>query len=341
MGSGNDPWDFLVLGVLFVCAEGYIEMSKECHRLEEKVRIAALSVASNTLMTTGKIFAGISSGSVSIISEGIHSGIDLLAAIIALVAVHESGKPADEKHEYGHGKIENVSGTVEAVLIFIAAIWIIVEAIRKIKEGVKVENLELGIIVMGISVIVNIVVSTMLLRVAKKTDSVALEADGLHLRTDVYTSGGVFLGLLLMKLTGWTMFDPLVAIAVALLICKAAFNLTKEAFMPLVDVSLPANEREIIINIINSHSRNIVEFHKLRTRRAGAERHIDLHLVVPKNTSVVVVHELCNQIEKEIHQQLRMAQVLIHTEPCTDRNLPCDKFKEFEHDCGQCEEMKK
>ncbi|MFZ3371927.1 MAG: cation diffusion facilitator family transporter, partial [Desulfitobacteriaceae bacterium] len=184
-------------------------------------------------------------------------------------------------------------------------------------------------------------VSTMLLKVAKKTDSVALEADGRHLRTDVYTSAGVFIGLLLIKITGWTMFDPLVAIAVALLICKAAFDLTKEAFMPLVDVSLPAVEREIIINIINTHSKKVVEFHKLRTRRAGAERHIDLHLVVPKNTSVEAVHELCNQIEKEIHQQLRMAHVLIHAEPCTDRNVPCDKFKEFEQECGQCEENKK
>ena len=309
--------------------------------MDEKLRVAALSVASNTLLTSGKIIAGIFSGSVSIISEGIHSGIDLLAAIIALFAVRESGKPADEQHEYGHGKIENVSGTVEAVLIFVAAVWIIIEAVKKIKEGVKVENLELGLIVMGISVIANIIVSTLLLRVAKRTDSVALEADGLHLRTDVYTSAGVFLGLLLIKITGWMMFDPLVAIIVALLICKAAFDLTKEAFMPLVDISLPPHEREIIIDIINSHSRSIVEFHKLRTRRAGAERHIDLHLVVPKNISVVVVHELCDQIEKEINLQLRMAQVLIHTEPCTDRNLPCDKYKEFEHECGQCEENKK
>ncbi len=309
--------------------------------MDQKVQVAALSVASNTLLTSGKIIAGIYSGSVSIISEGIHSGIDLLAAIIALFAVRESGKPADEKHEYGHGKIENVSGTIEAVLIFIAAIWIIIEAVKKIEEGVKVENLELGLIVMGISVVANLIMSTLLLRVAKKTDSVALEADGLHLRTDVYTSAGVFLGLLLMKITGWAMFDPLVAIVVALLICKAAFDLTKEAFMPLVDVSLPANEREIIINAINSHSKNIVEFHNLRTRRAGAERHIDLHLVVPKHTSVVTVHELCNEIEHEIYQQLRMAHVLIHAEPCTDRNLPCTKCEKFEDDCGQCEEIKK
>ncbi|MHB8125149.1 MAG: cation diffusion facilitator family transporter [Desulfitobacteriaceae bacterium] len=309
--------------------------------LDKKVRVAVLSVVSNTLLTLSKIFAGIISGSVSIISEGIHSGIDLVAAIIALFAVHESGKPADEKHEYGHGKIENVSGTVEAVLIFAAAIWIIVEAVKKIKEGVKVENLELGLIVMGISVVVNTIVSTMLLRVAKKTDSVALEADGLHLRTDVYTSAGVFIGLLLMKITGWTMFDPLVAIGVALLIFKTAFDLIKEAFMPLVDVSLPSAEHEIIIDIINSHSLNIVEFHNLRTRRAGAERHIDLHLVVPKNTSVETVHELCNQIEKEIYQQLRMAHVLIHVEPCTDRKVPCSKFSELDHHCEQCEEVKK
>jgi len=284
--------------------------------MEEKARVAALSVISNTLLTTGKLFIGFMSGSVSIVSEGMHSGIDLLAAVIALLAVRHSGKPADDRHAYGHGKLENVSGTIEAVLIFFAAVWIIVEAASKMANGVTVEDIGLGLAVMGISALLNLVISTMLLRVARKTGSVALQADALHLRTDVYTSAGVFLGLLLIRLTGWSILDPLVAIVVAVLIMKAALDLTKEAFMPLIDASLPQPEQAIITRILARYAADYLEFHALRTRRSGAERHIDLHLVVPKHNSVETVHELCDRIEEEINEQLPGTHVLIHAEPC-------------------------
>ena len=299
--------------------------------MEAKARVASMSVISNAFLTVGKVTIGFASGSVSILSEGIHSGIDLFAALIAFFAVRESGKPADDRHAYGHGKIENVSGTVEALLIFVAATWIMVEAIHKITNRVQVESVGWGLVIMGISAVLNLIVSTMLMRVAKKTDSVALEADSMHLRTDVYTSAGVFVGLILIQVTGWSIFDPVVAIAVALLIIKTAVNLTREAFMPLVDTSLPAAETEIITSIINKHEHEFVEFHKLRTRKAGAERHIDLHLVVPKDNSVAQVHDLCNRIEREIKEELHEAHVLIHSEPCTDRQTSC----------AQCEGMKR
>lgn len=308
--------------------------------MKEKTRVASLSVASNTFLTLGKVVIGLTSGSVSILSEGIHSGIDLVAAIIALIAVRESGKPADSRHTYGHGKIENVSGTIEAVLIFFAAIWIIVEAIQKLVEGVYVESLGLGLFIMGISAILNFIVSTLLMRVAKQTESVALEADALHLRTDVYTSAGVFIGLALMKVTGWAILDPLVAMIVALLIIKAAYDLTKEAFMPLVDVSLPEEEHEIISKVLNTHASEFVEFHKLRTRRAGAERHIDLHLVVPKYTPVVEVHELCDEIEHEIYEKLGGAHVLIHAEPCSNRDEVCPVTEGAVTSCQRCQVRK-
>lgn len=291
--------------------------------MQEKTRVASISVASNTFLTVSKITIGLLSGSVSILSEGIHSSIDLVAAIIALFAVKESGKPADERHTYGHGKIENVSGTIEAALIFVAAIWIIYEAAQKIIYGTEVNNLGFGLIIMGISALTNFIVSSMLIRTAKKTESVALKADAMHLRTDVYTSLGVLAGLALMKLTGWTILDPLAAIFVALLIIKAAYDLTKEAFMPLVDVSLPSHEHEIITEILEAHAAEYVEFHGLRTRRAGSERHIDLHLVVPRLVPVYEVHRLCDQIEVEIAERLPRSSVLIHAEPCSDLNEPC------------------
>lgn len=304
--------------------------------MKEKTRAASISVLSNTVLTTGKVVIGLTSGSVSILSEGIHSGIDLVAAIIALFAVRESGKPADDRHTYGHGKIENVSGTVEALLIFIAAIWIIVEAVHKLSAGVAVDNLGWGLVIMGFSAVVNLLVSTLLLKVAKKTDSVALEADALHLRTDVVTSAGVFVGLLLMKITGWEIFDPLIAILVALLIIKAAYDLTKEAFMPLVDVSIDEEEYQVILAVLNEYASQFVEFHKLRTRRAGSERHIDLHLVVPKYESLLRVHELCDQIEKEIEEKLPRTNILIHAEPCSDRTGGCSVCEETNLNCHGC-----
>lgn len=300
----------------------------------EKTTVAALSVLSNTFLTLGKITVGFISGSMSILSEGIHSGMDLIAAIIALLAVKQSEKPADDRHAYGHGKFENVSGTMEALLIFIAAAWIIYEAASKFTTGVHIDQFGLGIVVMGASALINLVVSTLLFRVAKKTDSIALEADALHLRTDVYTSGGVFIGLIIMKLTGWSILDPIIAIAVALLIIKAAYNLTKEAFMPLVDTTLPEEEYLAITNILEVHAHNFIEFHQLRTRKSGSERYIDLHLVVPSQEPVKKVHDLCDHLEEEINKQLPRTHVLIHFEPCSERLGPCSH-------CVGCEQKLK
>ena len=310
--------------------------------MEEKMQVASISVASNSFLALTKVAIGLASGSVSILSEGIHSGIDLLAAFIALFAVRESGKPADSRHAYGHGKIENVSGTIEAALIFVAALMIIVEAIQKIQqiiggEGGRVGDLGLGLMIMGVSALMNLIVSSKLMKVAKRTDSVALEADALHLRTDVYTSVGVFMGLLLIKITGWVILDPIIALGVALMIIKASLELTKKAFSPLVDVSLPDEEREIISEILQLHAVEFVEFHKLRTRKAGAERHVDLHLVVAKYTSVVDVHELCDLIEQEINLRLHGTHVLIHAEPCSTRDVECPVEEGLVPSCQRCQ----
>lgn len=312
--------------------------------VKEKIGVAALSVASNTFLTLAKVIIGLVSGSVSILSEGIHSGMDLLAAFIALFAVKESEKPADSGHAYGHGKIENVSGTIEAVLIFVAALMIIIESGKKIGEIVSgadapVEGwgLSLGLLVMGASALINLIVSSRLMRVARKTDSVALEADALHLRTDVYTSAGVFVGLLVIRFTGWTILDPIIALGVALMIIKAACDLTKKAFSPLVDVSLPEEERSIISQALMLHAEEFVEFHDLRTRKAGAERHVDLHLVVAKFKPVVEVHDLCDLIEQEINCKLKGTHVLIHAEPCSDKDTKCPVEEGAANFCQRCQ----
>src|SRR5512137_1393371 len=268
-----------------------------------KSRAAVCSIISNSILIVIKLLVGIMMQSVSVISEAVHSGLDLVAAIIAWFSVRESGKPADDEHRFGHGKIENVAGTIEAVLIFGAAFFIIWEAVKKLMAGaVEIESLGLGAVVMGISACANYLVSRHLLNVAVKTDSVALEADAMHLRTDVYTSVGVLGGLVAIKLTGIVVLDPIIAIVVALMIIKAAWDLTKTAFFHILDVKLPDDEEAIIHDVMGNYSGKYIEYHKLRTRKSGHVRHIDMHLVVPKQMTVYAGHTLTHEIISDIEK---------------------------------------
>jgi cation diffusion facilitator family transporter len=280
-----------------------------------KTKVAALSVASNTLLIILKVIAGVMSGSVSIISEAIHSGMDLVASIIAFFSVRTASTPADRDHPYGHGKIENVSGVAEGLLIFVAAGMIIFESVKKLHAPTPIEETTIGIAVMVISAIVNMIVSSMLYRTAREEDSVALEADALHLKTDVYTSLGVALGILLIKVTGITILDPLVAIAVALLIIKESYTLCKNAFGPLLDTKLADAEEQLIQDILQKYENQMVDFHKLRTRKAGQTRYIDFHLTVQANMSVKDAHDLSDQMVAEIKSALPHSHVYIHIEP--------------------------
>jgi len=287
---------------------------------DERVTAAWVSVGSNALLVISKLLAGFFVGSVSIISEAIHSANDLLASFIALFAVKTSSKPPDKEHPFGHAKVENVSGTIEALLIFLAAFFIIKEAVDRLLHGGEMQTLGWGLGVMGFSALLNLAVSQYLMHVAKKTDSIALEADAMHLRTDVYTSAGVFIGLLLIKLTGYTIIDPIAAILVAMLILKAAYDLTRKAFMPLMDTALSDREIESIKSVLDQYSSEYVSYHNMRTRRAGRECHVDLHLVARPEMSIKEVHDLCDQIERGINDMVPFSYVLIHAEPDEESN---------------------
>ncbi len=292
---------------------------------KEKTSIARLSIISNATLVALKLAVGIMIGSVSVISEAIHSGIDLVAAIIAYFSVRQSSQPPDAEHTFGHGKIENVSGAVEAVLIFIAAGLIIWEAYNKILHGVEIEDVSLGILVMLLSVVVNYFVSEKLLKTAKRTDSIALEADGWHLRTDVLTSLGIFGGLVAIKLTGIAILDPILAMLVALFILKAAFELTVKSVKDLLDIRLPKEEEDEIKKILSNYAGSFVEFHDLRTRKSGSDRFVDLHLVVHKKLSVEEAHDLSDRIEADIAQRFPRTSVIIHIEPCKETIKNCEE----------------
>lgn len=288
-----------------------------------KVRVAALSVVSNSTLVVMKLAAGLAIGSVSIISEAIHSAVDLLAAVIALFSVKTSSIPPDSKHPFGHGKIENLSGTIEALLIFVAAIWIIVEAVEKLMHPQPMESLGWGVGVMLFSVVVNIIVSSKLFKVGRETDSIALQADAWHLRTDVYTSLGVMVSLTLIWMgqgifPGKDLFwlDPVAAIGVAIFIIKAAYDLTAHSAKDLLDVHLPAVEVEWIRQCICDQNSVVRGFHDLKTRKAGHFRFVEFHLKVAPYMSVMESHDITKVLKKNIRAQFPGTTVTIHIEPC-------------------------
>ncbi len=290
----------------------------------EKLKAARLSIFSNLVLTTGKLIVGAAMNSISVISEGIHSGLDLLAAFIAFASVRESNKPADDKHQYGHGKFENLAAIIEALLILAAAGLIIKEAVPKLYGTVEVKSLGLGGAVMAVSALVNIYVSSRLMRVARKTGSPALEADAWHLRTDVLTSLGVLAGIVLIKLTGLYIIDPLIALGVAVLILKAAFSLLRESLNSIVDTRLPESDEKAIRQVLEAYAEQYVDYRNLRTRRAGPQRHVDFNLVVPRGKKIVSTHALCDSIERALHRRLPGVEVIIHAEPCAPKDGDCE-----------------
>lgn len=280
----------------------------------EAVAAARLSIVSNSLLTLLKLGVGLTSGSVSVLSEAAHSGTDLVASWIAYFSVRASARPADDEHPYGHGKIESISGLTEALLIFAAAGYIVFEAVRRMMVHGRPPEVGAGLIVMGASTLVNTGISAYLFRVAKRADSLALRADAEHLRTDVYTSLGVFIGLALVRATHLAVLDAIAAICVACLIIGAAWRLSRSAIEPLLDTRLPAVDVAVITSILDRDPR-VMGYHKLRTRKSGAARHVDAHILVDDQMSLVEAHDLTEQLEDEVRRRLPNAEVTLHTEP--------------------------
>ncbi len=282
-----------------------------------KSRAAAVSIASNSILIAFKVVAGLLSGSIAILSEALHSSSDLIAAVIAFLAVRRAAEPPDERHPYGHEKVENVSGVIEALLIIGAAVVIIVEAVHKLIDGVTIDFVWLGIAVMAASGVVNLVVSrAVLYPVARRTQSAALEADAAHLLTDVYTSFGVAGGLLLVQLTGVEWIDPVAAIAVAGLIVRTGYRLVVGSTRVLLDETLEPDELEVIRRCIKDHKGTIIAgYHRLRARKAGSRRHIDLHITVDESLRVGEAHDVAEHIAADIRACIPNADVLVHIEP--------------------------
>jgi cation diffusion facilitator family transporter len=281
-----------------------------------KERAAAISIISNTLLIALKVVAGIVTGSIAILTEAAHSAIDLVASVIAFFSVRKAGQPADESHPYGHDKVENVAAGIEGMLILVGAGVIVFESVRRLAQGSEVESLGFGIAVVGFSAVANLGVSSYLYRQARATESPALEGDAAHLRTDAFTSVGVLVGLVLVELTGATWLDPAAALIVAAAIVFAGVRILNRTSRVLVDEALPDEEMKAVREIVAGHGApELIGFHKLRARRAGSRRYVDLHLQFRDGTSLHRAHEISHELQRAIASKLRGADVLIHLEP--------------------------
>jgi cation diffusion facilitator family transporter len=270
-----------------------------------------------------KVVVAVITGSISILAQAVDSSLDLVAVAITFVALRVATKPADEEHPFGHGKVDNIAATAQALLILTAGGLIIYSAVQRIVTGARVELAEAGIAVMLVSMIVSIFLSRYLLKVSRATGSIALEANSRNIAADVYSTASVMAGLLVVRFTGLQILDPIIAIAVAGLILKSGYDVLRKSFGGLIDTRLPKEEEEQIASAIREHTGQLVGFHGLRTRKAGSYRYVDLHLVMPKNASVEKAHRMCDHLERDIKNRLPHTQVTIHVEPCTT-------------DCKQC-----
>ena len=259
--------------------------------------------------------AGAITGSVAILTEAMHSSIDLIASIVAYFSVRKADEPADESHRYGHEKIENLAAAIEGMLILVGSGVIAFEAIHRLATGAGVHHLGFGIGVIAASAVANLVVSTIIARQAG-TDSPALAGDAAHLRTDALTSAGVLVGLVLVQVTGDDWIDAAVALAVATAIVASGVRLLSRSSRVLVDEALPEDELAAIREaVLELGPRGVVGYHKLRTRRAGARRYVDLHVQFRSGTTLESAHEIAHELQDAIRRRLGNADVLIHLEP--------------------------
>lgn len=286
--------------------------------MRTKTGAAGLSIASNSALIVLKLVAGAITGSIAIVTEAIHSAIDLLASIVAYFSVRAADEPADREHPYGHEKVENLAAAIEGMLILVGAGVIVFEATRRLVTGAQIEDLGIGIGVIAFSTVANIAVSAFLYRRARELDSAALHGDAAHLRTDAFTSAGVLVGLLLVEITDEPAFDAIAALAVAAAIVVTGLRILLGSGRVLVDEAPPAEELDRIEAAIASERAGAPEvagYHKLRARRAGARLYVDFHLQCRAGTTLEQAHAIAHRVREGIEAEIPNSEVLIHVEP--------------------------
>jgi cation diffusion facilitator family transporter len=296
-----------------------------------KERVSKVSIAAITLLIVMKIVAAAVTGSIGILADAVHSLIDLTGVIIGYLGVRVAGRPPDDEHRFGHGRAEDIAGAGIAALIFLAGGIIAYQAVQRLVAGPVVEMVEAGILATAAAIVVNIVVSRYAYSVARATDSIALEATGRDLMADVLSSIAVLIGLLLVRITGQFILDPITALVVVVFIIRAAIVTMRKATTALMDASLPEPEEQRIRVVLEGHT-EIANYHGLRTRKAGSQRHVVAHIVVSRDFTVEQGHRIAEEIEDEIRALHEGTTITVHVEPCTPDCTECPAPCELQQD---------
>jgi cation diffusion facilitator family transporter len=282
--------------------------------LKEKKRVALLSVVAAVFITGFKLIIGLLTGSLGILSEALHSALDMVAAVITYFSVKVSDKPADKEHNYGHGKVENLSALIETILLLVTCVWIIYEAVHRLTSGeTKIEVSIWSYVVVICSIVIDYSRSRALSKVAKKYNSQALEADALHFSTDIWSSSVVLFGLLAYQFLGWYAADSIAALLVAVIVLYVSYQLGRKAIDVLLDKA-PVNTKKIVHEILGSYP-EVKKYHGLKARTAGADTFIKFNVHFNPDLSLREVHEVCDKIEAEIQLRIERSEVYIHAEP--------------------------
>ena len=281
-------------------------------------RFAWLSIAAAIVIICLKAVAYWLTNSVGLLSDALESVVNLVAAIVALVVLTVSTRPADEDHPYGHDKAEYFSSGVEGGMILIMAVGIAVAAIERLFNPRPLEQLGLGVAISAVASVINFVVARVLLAASRAHDSITLEADARHLMTDVWTSIGVVIAVGAITVTGWAALDPLIALVVAANITWTGVDLVRTSMRGLMDTALPEEELDVIRGALDPHHGEGITYHALRTRRSGPRRFVSMHLLVPGAWTVQRGHDLVEHIEAQIREQLPNTTITVHLEPLED-----------------------
>lgn len=302
--------------------------------MDSKVRVRAAKVAITTAISLAiiKVITGVATGSMALLSSAADSLLDILMSFGNLLALRQANKPADENHPYGHGKFETAATLLQSLLIAASGLYILSESIHRLRHGNnELSHLDVGIAVLALSSVASWFLSRHLKHVGIKTESTALQADALHYATDVYSNAILLIGLIGVRLLGWSWIDPVLSLGVGCYIMYAAFELLKGSMDDFLDAGLPEELRQEIIDCINHYNDEITGYHNLRTRRSGKLKMVDFHLTFCRFKTIEEAHESAHKVERKIKKQIKNSDVTIHLEPteCTR----CPK-------CGQCPRSK-
>jgi cation diffusion facilitator family transporter len=287
-----------------------------------KVAAARVSLATATALAAMKLVAGVLTGSLAVITSAVDSLLDILMSGVNFMAIRHAEQPADERHPYGHGKFETLATLFQALVIAASGGWICIEAVHRLQAGRVVEKPLGGIAVMLISLAASFCVTRYLRRMARATESSALEADSLHFAMDVYTNLALLLGLLALFWFDLPWLDPVMSLLVAAYIMIAAFRLLRHGLRDVLDEQLPDTIRSEIEQLIDTCKGEMFGYHNLRTRRAGSQKLIDFHLTVCKHLSVDEAHRITDYLEQRIGERIPGSDVTIHIEPCQEADCP-------------------